>query len=163
MNTRQSMAWHGEAGFTLIEALVAMVVLTIGVLALYTMQVVAIRGNSTGNSISTAANISSEQVEQLINRAFTDGDWLVDKNGDGTKQDLNKDGKDDNGGNFGLDNVEAAADYTHPNPDNHYTVSYNVAVDVPLPGTKLVQVNVRDNAQRMNNTVKFQYIKNAAM
>lgn len=159
MNSLQSK--HHEAGFTLIEALVAMVVLTIGVFALYSMQVVSIRGNSTGNSISTAANVSSEQVEQLINRAFDDEDWLVDTNGDGTKQDLDNNGTDDGGGNFGLDAVDAAADYSRTTTDGKYTVFYNVAFDVPLPKTKLIQVIVRDNTRRMNYTLNFQYIKNA--
>ena len=40
MNTWKETIRLDEAGFTLIEALVAMVVLTIGVFALYSMQVV---------------------------------------------------------------------------------------------------------------------------
>ena len=161
MNTWKETIRLDEAGFTLIEALVAMVVLTIGVFALYSMQVVGIRGNSLGNSISTATNISSQQVEDLISRTFDDEDRLVDTNGDGTNQDPDKNGIDEQGGgNFGLDNVDAAADYSKVTDDGFYTVFYNVAVDVPLPKTKTVQVIVRDNTRRMQNTVTMQYIKN---
>ena len=161
MNTWKETIRLDEAGFTLIEALVAMVVLTIGVFALYSMQVVGIRGNSLGNSISTATNISSQQVEDLISRTFDDEDRLVDTNGDGTNQDPDKNGIDEQGGgNFGLDNVDAAADYSKNTDDGFYTVFYNVAVDVPLPKTKTVQVIVRDNTRRMQNTVTMQYIKN---
>ena len=161
MNTWKQTNRLDEAGFTLIEALVAMVVLTIGVFALYSMQVVGIRGNSLGNSISTATNISSQQVEDLISRAFDDEDRLVDTNGDGTNQDPDKNGIDEQGGgNFGLDNVDAAADYSKVTDDGFYTVFYNVAEDVPLPKAKTIQVIVRDNTRRMQNTVTMQYIKN---
>ena len=161
MNTWKETIRLDEAGFTLIEALVAMVVLTIGVFALYSMQVVGIRGNSLGNSISTATNISSQQVEDLISRAFDDEDRLVDTNGDGTNQDPDKNGIDEQGGgNFGLDNVDAAADYSNVTDDGFYTVFYNVAEDVPLPKAKTIQVIVRDNTRRMQNTVTMQYIKN---
>lgn len=160
MKRRQSLNLRSEAGFTLIEALVAMVVLTIGVLSLFTMQEVAIRGNSIGNSISAVTNISSAQVEQIMNRDFDDKDWLADANGNGTMRDLNEDGKDDSGGHFGLEDIKAAADYTSTTPDKKYTIYYNVAIDVPLPGTKLVQVIVQDNANRMSSPVTFQYIKN---
>jgi len=161
MSTWKETIRLDEAGFTLIEALVAMVVLTIGVFALYSMQVVGIRGNSLGNSISTATNISSQQVEDLISRTFDDEDRLVDTNGDGTNQDPDKNGIDEQGGgNFGLDNVDAAADYSNVTDDGFYTVFYNVAVDVPLPKAKTIQVIVRDNTRRMQNTVTMQYIKN---
>ena len=161
MNSWKQTNRLDEAGFTLIEALVAMVVLTIGVFALYSMQVVGIRGNSLGNSISTATNISSQQVEDLISRTFDDEDRLVDTNGDGTNQDPDKNGIDEQGGgNFGLDNVDAAADYSKVTDDGFYTVFYNVAEDVPLPKAKTIQVIVRDNTRRMQNTVTMQYIKN---
>ena len=161
MNSWKQTNRLDEAGFTLIEALVAMVVLTIGVFALYSMQVVGIRGNSLGNSISTATNISSQQVEDLISRTFDDEDRLVDTNGDGTNQDPDKNGIDEQGGgNFGLDNVDAAADYSKVTDDGFYTVFYNVAEDVPLPKAKTIRVIVRDNTRRMQNTVTMQYIKN---
>lgn len=157
-NTR---LFHGnEAGFTLIEALIAMVVLTIGVFALYSMQIIAIQGNAHSNSISLASNIAAEQVEDIISLNYIDEGKLRDVNGDGTKQDLNDDGVDDDGGNFGLDNVDGTADYTIAPPNATYTVFYNVVEEVPMRDTKMVRVIVRDNSRSMNNTVSFQYIKN---
>lgn len=153
--------FHGnEAGFTLIEALIAMVVLTIGVFALYSMQIISIRGNAHSNSISLASNIAAEQVEDIISLNYIDVAKLQDVNGDGTKQDLNDDGVDDDGDNFGLDNVDGAADYTVAPSNATYTVFYNVAEEVPMRDTKMVRVIVRDNSRSMNNTVSFQYIKN---
>lgn len=150
---------ENEKGFTLIEALIAMVVLTIGVFSLYSMQVVAIQGNATGNSISLASNFAAEQIEDVMNIAYA-ADNVQDENGDGTKQDLNSDGVDDNGGNFGLDNLDAAADYTVAPPNANFTVFYNVAVDVPMPGTKTIRVLARDNSRINSIPVTYQYIKN---
>ena len=59
-----------------------------------------------------------------------------------------------------MDNVDAAADYSKVTDDGFYTVFYNVAEDVPLPKAKTIQVIVRDNTRRMQNTVTMQYIKN---
>lgn len=143
---------NNEKGFTLIEALVAMVVLTIGVFALYSMQVAAIRGNAKSNSISLASNIAAVHIENVISLEFDDITKLKDKNGDGVA---------------GLDNVDGLADYTITQPNKNYSVFYNVAPDalVPAPAgqkpfMKVVQIIVRDNSKIMSNTVSYQYIKN---
>lgn len=56
---------HGEGGFTLIEVLIAMTILTIGLLAVATMQVSAIHGNKTGNEISRATFLAQDKLEEL--------------------------------------------------------------------------------------------------
>jgi prepilin-type N-terminal cleavage/methylation domain-containing protein len=61
-----------QNGFTLIEALVAMVILTIGILSLYTMQVSAINGNATANRLTTASIAASDCHERLLNVLFDD-------------------------------------------------------------------------------------------
>ena len=58
---------NSESGFTLIEALIALAVLTIGILALNAMQVSAIRGNSTSNSLSVATSVARDGFERLMN------------------------------------------------------------------------------------------------
>jgi prepilin-type N-terminal cleavage/methylation domain-containing protein len=62
------------AGFTLIEVLVAIVILTFGLLAVGSMQVSAIRGNFLGGSTSTALALASEKMEDLLNKDFNDAD-----------------------------------------------------------------------------------------
>ena len=57
---------NSESGFTLIEALIALAVLTIGILALNAMQVSAIRGNSTSNSLSVATSVARDGFERLM-------------------------------------------------------------------------------------------------
>lgn len=61
-----------QNGFTLIEVLVAMAVLTIGILSLYTMQVSAINGNATANRLTIATTAASDCYERLLNVPFDD-------------------------------------------------------------------------------------------
>jgi len=62
---------NSEDGFTLIEALIALFVLTIGVLGMMTLQTNAIRGNYRANTMTIATSIASRQVEELRNLPFT--------------------------------------------------------------------------------------------
>jgi len=61
-----------ENGFTLIEALVAMVVLSIGIFSLYGMQLSAIRGNASADHLTNAVASGQDTVEQLMSLDFTD-------------------------------------------------------------------------------------------
>jgi prepilin-type N-terminal cleavage/methylation domain-containing protein len=61
-----------EKGFTLIEVLVAIVILTVGLLAVGTMQISAIRGNFMGGNTSIALSLASEKMEDLLNSDFND-------------------------------------------------------------------------------------------
>ena len=61
-----------QEGWTLIEILIAIVVLTVGLLAVGTMQISAIRGNFMGGNTSIALTLASEKMEDLINRDYSD-------------------------------------------------------------------------------------------
>jgi prepilin-type N-terminal cleavage/methylation domain-containing protein len=63
---------NGENGFTLIEVLIAIVILTVGLLAVGTMQISAIRGNFMGGNTSVALSLASEKMEDLLNSDFND-------------------------------------------------------------------------------------------
>jgi prepilin-type N-terminal cleavage/methylation domain-containing protein len=54
-----------EAGFTLIEAMVAIVVLLVGVASVANLMVVAASSNSVGNQATAAATIASQEIERL--------------------------------------------------------------------------------------------------
>ena len=147
---RYPAALLNENGFTLIEALVAMVVLTIGILSIYSMQVVSIDSNSKSSHVTIASNSAAELVERIIS---TPHDDLIDSDGDGTNQDNGAPfGLDDDGGNFGLDDLTlATADGQATSGD--YSVFWNVAEDYPVIGVKTVRVYVQDNNPDMNNLV----------
>lgn len=148
-----------DGGFTLIEVMIALVVLTVGILALYTMQVTAIRGNMRANLITLASTWNEDQLETIIGMKYSDT-RLVDADGDGTSQDLNWDGVDDDGGNFGLDDVTAAtADGNTTSPGGRYVIYWNVAVGTPMPNLKTIYVFVQDLNQILSRPVSFVYIK----
>jgi type IV pilus assembly protein PilV len=68
----QGLPASGVAGFTLIEVLIAIVILTVGLLAVGTMQISAIRGNFMGGNTSIALSLASEKMEDLLNSDFND-------------------------------------------------------------------------------------------
>jgi type IV pilus modification protein PilV len=68
-----------QEGFTLIEVLIAVVILTVGLLAVGTMQISAIRGNFMSGNTSIALSLASEKMEDLLNRRWdttTDPDLI---------------------------------------------------------------------------------------
>jgi type IV pilus assembly protein PilV len=54
-----------EEGFTLIEIMIALVVMSIGLTALAAVQISAIRGNAFSKRMTTAVSIADEKIEQL--------------------------------------------------------------------------------------------------
>jgi prepilin-type N-terminal cleavage/methylation domain-containing protein len=68
-----------EVGFTLIEVLVAIVILMFGLLAVGTMQISAMRGNFMGGNTSIALSLASQKMEDILNKDFNHAD-LLDSN-----------------------------------------------------------------------------------
>jgi len=69
-----------EKGFTLVELLVALTLMTIGILAMVQMQIVAMQSNSMANRLSVATSLSQEVMDDIqswdintppVNGAFT--------------------------------------------------------------------------------------------
>jgi prepilin-type N-terminal cleavage/methylation domain-containing protein len=147
-------------GFTLIETLIALMVFTIGILALNRMQFVSIRGNSNASGITSSSSWAAGQVEQLLRLDYADA-ILDDDDGDGTNQDTNDDGDDNVGADFdfGLNDIGAGADGTASSPDNNYTIYWNVAVDEPMPNLKTIRVIVTRNYFGFQKKVSLDYCK----
>ena len=59
-----------SSGFTLLETLIALMVLTIGVLGMMAMQTTAIRSNAKASSMTIASNIASSQIEKFRNTPY---------------------------------------------------------------------------------------------
>ncbi len=66
------MTLKNDKGFTLIEALITMLVLTVGISALYAMQVGSTRGNTTANTLTVAGTVSGDIFERLIDLPYDD-------------------------------------------------------------------------------------------
>ena len=60
-----------EAGFTLVEALFAMVILIFGLLAVTNLLIVGASSNSVANQSSATTALASEQLERLKATTFT--------------------------------------------------------------------------------------------
>jgi type IV pilus assembly protein PilV len=59
-----------EEGFTLVETMIALVVLSVGLVALAALQTSAIRGNAFSKRMTTAVSIANEKMEQLKNSSY---------------------------------------------------------------------------------------------
>jgi len=66
---------RNDKGFTLVEALIASLILTIGILTLITMQTTSIKGNAKARNLTTAATWGQDKIEQLF---AMDYDSIVD-------------------------------------------------------------------------------------
>jgi prepilin-type N-terminal cleavage/methylation domain-containing protein len=162
-----------QSGFTLIEVLLAIVIFSFGILALASMQMTSLQGDDRANIGSEATTIAGDKLEELMTMAYADP-ALLDTDGDGTNQDTAPDdGVDDNGGNFGLQDVvrpdvgggaAVTADYFEipTGTQGNYTVLWNVAVDEPVQNSKRITIIVQwlgqdaQNHQVVLNTVKPQ-------
>ena len=135
-----------ERGFTLVEVMIAIVVLTIGILALFTLQITSTSGNATANRYSTASVLASKKIEEILGLPYTDA----------SLQDT---------GVFGLNglnsNTAATADgtTTFQYPDGAYTLYWNVADDQPLPNLMTIRVIVYKTDTDQTRSVTMNYVK----
>ena len=107
-----------EGGFTLIEVIAAISILTIGLLAVASMQTAAIQGNFFAYRTTEGTTFAQDRLEWLLALPYDDA--LLDA--DVVDQ---------------ADPIQA----THPAPDI-YTITYDVDVDSPISGAKRITVRV---------------------
>jgi len=107
-----------EKGFTLSEVLVAIVVLSLGLLGLETMHIAAIQVNTTASRLTQGTTLAQDRAERLMALPYDDP-MLTDTTGQGS-----------------------FASYTDPNPPQGYTIRWEVDTDVPSAGIKLINIFV---------------------
>ena len=63
---------RAECGLTLLEVMIALVILSIGLLALSGMQITSIRANGSGFKSTTAISLADQRMQQLKNLSYSD-------------------------------------------------------------------------------------------
>jgi type IV pilus assembly protein PilV len=94
-NRDRGLSAVNAAGFTLLEVLVAIMILTFGLLAVGSMQISAIRGNFMSGNTSMAVTLAGEKMEDLLNTDYSHADLKAGKHG---PESISKTGADDEGG-----------------------------------------------------------------
>lgn len=62
----------GEEGFTLLEIIIAISILTIGILGVASMQSASIRGNDLAGDVSEATCLATDQIESMLRQPYAD-------------------------------------------------------------------------------------------
>ncbi len=124
-------------GFTLIEALFAIAIFSIGILAVSSMQISAINNNASARMRTEATMLASEKVEELMSLADYN-DPLLDT-----------DTQSDSSAN------------------NIYCLQWSATEDTPIPSTKTIILSVRwtdgetgcGNFDQKENEVSLDFIR----
>ena len=147
-----------QRGFTLLEAMLGIVILGIGIFAVGAMQMKAIKGNIFAKDLTQAVGLAQEQIEDIM---FWDYDDPRLDDGDGV---------DD--GMAGLDNNPD--DPNTPNePDEHhpgnplqregtaqlYNLYWNVVDNYPMNNNKTMRILVTWAGEGAPKSVSIDYVK----
>lgn len=133
-----------EGGFTLLEVLIAVAILTFGILAVASMQGSAIRGNSRAWDVTEAANSAMDRIEKLMLADYDTDPGLADTDADGIA---------------GLNDDTAItadlSDTSHP----VYDLFWNIAVNQPRINTKTVRIIVKWSVRGVAKDLSIDFIR----
>jgi len=175
MSNAMPIPFADQRGFTIVEALTAIVILVIGIISLYAMQTGAIQANARADSVSHLSNWATDRIEQVL-AARHDYDEL-------TKNDPADADADTADRQFGLNDPKMRdddsepdylrlgltceayenqpdifqADYCQEAPDGRGLIFLNVAENVSAPGVKTIRAKVvtRDFGQPVIATTTY--------
>jgi type IV pilus assembly protein PilV len=112
-------AMQNDAGFTIIEVVIAISILAVGLLGVAAMQTSAIQVNSAAGQMTTRMNWAQDKMEELMALPYTDT-LLVDNNSA----------------------VGVMTNHTDTSPPTGYTITWSVDNHNPVPNTKRIVVTV---------------------
>lgn len=144
------VAKHLQRGMTLLEVLIAITILSVGLLALVRMQTQAVKTNFSGRQLTEATILAQDKVEdiRLVNKRYladtslpepaaiqdTQNNWTIDTDGDGIFDTFNWASPE---GTEGPIDVTEAATAT-----GGYTREWCIADGFPVVKAKTVHVRV---------------------
>ena len=73
-NSRKPRFMTGKAGFTILEVMVAISILAVGLMAIFTAQITSIRGNTNANRQTEAMTLAQDRMEALLALPYEDLD-----------------------------------------------------------------------------------------
>jgi type IV pilus assembly protein PilV len=73
-----------EKGLSILDVIIAASLLAVGILAVATMQITAIQGNTTSRKLTLATSWAQDRMEQLMALPYSDTDLNVGSNSDTT-------------------------------------------------------------------------------
>jgi prepilin-type N-terminal cleavage/methylation domain-containing protein len=134
---------NNKRGFTVVELLVAVVVMSIAFAGLATMEVACINGTSIANNVTTGITLAQDKMEELKSLHLDDPE--LDDNNPSNNADLRAGVED-----YTVEGAVSTADDGHRdedidadgNPGGMYTRSWNIAEDTPIDGEKTIVVIV---------------------
>ena len=123
-----------QNGFTLLEVIIALFIFSVGLLAVASMQMTAIKGNYFSGTLTEATSWAADQMETLMSLPYADGNL-----------------------------VDVPEDYT-VDPDDLpdeciYTIMWNVADDVTTNNTKTIKITVAWYDRGSRRTLELYGIK----
>jgi len=127
-STRRSM--NTEKGFTLLEVLIAITILSVGLLAIASMQIAAIQTTGSAKSISKGIMWAEDRMEMLNSLDY--GDALLS-------------------GTAGV--------ISDPSPPDGFNISWTVGDNNPRPQCKFITITVQWSERGINKTTTLTGVK----
>jgi len=118
-----------EKGLTLLEVLVAMVVLSLGLLALTKMQITAIQVNAASGRLTQGTAFAQDKLEQLMALPYTDPQ------------------------------LDDQTPHTETRPAQGYTITWTVAQDALAVGVKTINLTVTWRNRGQPKTFSLAFFK----
>lgn len=140
-----------QKGFSLIEILIAMVILSVGLLSLFMLQSAAVKGNQRSSLLSERVTVATKHLEFLLILPFddtrlSDDDQVSDDAFDHTPE---TDGTDNNG--------DGTIDDDLDDDESNYTVQWNVE-DI-TSDQKSITLSVTGSSLGQDRTVTLSTIR----
>lgn len=145
-----------QQGFTLIEVLIAITLLTVGILAAASMQISSLGGNSLAIRVTTASTLAGSTIEELMRLNYDhpdlDGTVALDPPATFATTALYSEAL-----NAALNDQANAA--TWPSATDGFEIFYHVADNYPLVDCKTIRVMVRRDDRGVLRTLTMDFIK----